>query len=662
MTNVQLLNRLKSADLVEEYYRELFPEAQENETGNANVRCPFHEDENPSCSINFQTGLFNCHGCGMKGNIFTFRAKTEGISKQECIAAFEHELEDVEEVLAEDEPAEAPSGTYTVTTRDIHTWNEALFEDHIEEKKFLNDIRGFNDETLKKFFVCVDPIRKDIVVPVFDAQGKEVISAKYFRYDLQTGQKTSKPINCGQTQILNLKVLNTDYERCGFVVIAEGEFDAMILNQNGFPAVTGTGGAETWKREWSAYFRDKNVVICYDSDETGRRGAKKVATQLQSQAKSIRVLDLFGRIASQDRKDVTDYFVKEKKTATEFQALIDNCKSAETVDAIDYYTALEIENTTIEKPKFLLDGLLKQRSLNFLAGEPGSGKSFLALNLAMSVAFGLEKFLIWQIQKTGKVLYLNFELPEDEFKFRIQSLSKKHTANKENFIGATRHISLLDDWEAVRAILIRYKPIMFVIDCLYFAHNEDEDNNSKMKTLMRGLLTLRDEFETCILVVHHTKKGGHDQKMRQDQMRGAGVFSAVTDTTLMMRTKEEQMVSGLLVKKYLLNPVKLRSAAYKTENCRQLKLLDGSGWFYDDGIADEDTYIEQFKDERKLKTDFNFTPIFDVFGNPYLNRKQLVACFKAGGISEITADRAIQKACDNGILTKRKKNQYVLVI
>lgn len=36
--------------------------------------CPFHEDKNPSLSLDNNKGIFNCFGCGVKGNIITFYA------------------------------------------------------------------------------------------------------------------------------------------------------------------------------------------------------------------------------------------------------------------------------------------------------------------------------------------------------------------------------------------------------------------------------------------------------------------------------------------------------------------------------------------------------------------------------------------------------------
>jgi len=36
--------------------------------------CPFHEDKDPSLSLSDEKSVFNCFGCGMKGNIITFYA------------------------------------------------------------------------------------------------------------------------------------------------------------------------------------------------------------------------------------------------------------------------------------------------------------------------------------------------------------------------------------------------------------------------------------------------------------------------------------------------------------------------------------------------------------------------------------------------------------
>jgi hypothetical protein len=43
--------------------------------------CPFHADKDPSLSLSNEKGVFNCFGCGVKGNIITFYAMLKKVGK-----------------------------------------------------------------------------------------------------------------------------------------------------------------------------------------------------------------------------------------------------------------------------------------------------------------------------------------------------------------------------------------------------------------------------------------------------------------------------------------------------------------------------------------------------------------------------------------------------
>lgn len=51
------------------YFEEL-PELKEYENGSAWACCPFHDDHNPSFSVNLETGSYMCHSssCGARGS------------------------------------------------------------------------------------------------------------------------------------------------------------------------------------------------------------------------------------------------------------------------------------------------------------------------------------------------------------------------------------------------------------------------------------------------------------------------------------------------------------------------------------------------------------------------------------------------------------------
>lgn len=70
--------------------------------------------------------------------------------------------------------------------------------------------------------------------------------------------------------------------RPGLVVVAENPVDAMLARQEGIAAVAGTGGAGTWRPEWSAYLARKapvQVIVWYDNDLAGWPNEETYAAQ-----------------------------------------------------------------------------------------------------------------------------------------------------------------------------------------------------------------------------------------------------------------------------------------------------------------------------------------------------------------------------------------------
>jgi DNA primase len=45
-----------------------------------NVLCPFHDDRQPSLSVNLEAKLFHCFACQAKGDILNFVARIEAVS------------------------------------------------------------------------------------------------------------------------------------------------------------------------------------------------------------------------------------------------------------------------------------------------------------------------------------------------------------------------------------------------------------------------------------------------------------------------------------------------------------------------------------------------------------------------------------------------------
>jgi hypothetical protein len=51
----------------EGFWSQYFQNSKVLNNGEWQVHCPFHEDKNPSMTVNPNTGLFKCHGCQAQG-------------------------------------------------------------------------------------------------------------------------------------------------------------------------------------------------------------------------------------------------------------------------------------------------------------------------------------------------------------------------------------------------------------------------------------------------------------------------------------------------------------------------------------------------------------------------------------------------------------------
>lgn len=103
------------------------------------------------------------------------------------------------------------------------------------------------------------------------------------------------------------------------VVVCEGELDCLLLLQAGIHAVTGTGGAQTWKDEWCALFPPNcEVVLCFDHDVAGEKGRAKCKLAFSDARPDCALADIFFDQESKKGYDVTDFFCDGQRSgATE---------------------------------------------------------------------------------------------------------------------------------------------------------------------------------------------------------------------------------------------------------------------------------------------------------------------------------------------------------
>ncbi len=203
--------------------------------------------------------------------------------------------------------------------------------------------RGITDEVIDTNILGWNGWR--ITIPIYNRQGEVV----FFRLakDPDDTRPAPKMISSPGSTV-ELYGWDEVLKRPQEILICEGEFDRLVLQAQGFAAVTSTGGVATFRPEWADQIKQiEKVYICFDNDQAGRNGAQVVALMIPH-AKIVEWPQEIG-----EGGDVTDFFVRLKRQREDFLKLLRNAKPAT-------FSSARIESAI--KPEMQsLDSLLAQR-------------------------------------------------------------------------------------------------------------------------------------------------------------------------------------------------------------------------------------------------------------------------------------------------------------
>jgi hypothetical protein len=202
-----------------------------------------------------------------------------------------------------------------------------------------------------------------------------------------------------------------------------------------------------------------------------------------------------------------------------------------------------VGNLKYRKPAWVIDGLVETETLGLLFGEPGCGKSFLAVDMALCVATGVpfhEKPV-----KQGVVFYIAGEgFNGLTRRFRAWAQYRNVDIDGAAFFVSKKAAQFLDAasaaavTQAVQTLATEHGiPAMIFIDTI--ARNfgaGDENSTSEMGKFIAAIDALKAEFPSCsVFLVHHT---GHSDKQRA---RGSIALKGALDTEYRLDKSEGTM-------------------------------------------------------------------------------------------------------------------------
>ncbi|MEZ4238895.1 MAG: DNA primase [Myxococcota bacterium] len=283
--------------------------------------CPFHQEKTPSFNVIPDKGIYHCFGCQAGGDVFRFLMTLEGLSFVEAVkelaAPVGITIEERELTVAERKALRQRATAFEVLDAaagffEAQLWTSAEgapAREYLEGRgmtpeqarsarlgwapsgwsRLIDHLhrQGFDPEVLAEAGVArprregggyYDTLRERVIVPIRDERGRVIA----FGGRLLQGEGP-KYLNTPETRIYEkskvlygLDVARHPIQQRGRVLVVEGYFDVLSLQQAGYGEAVATCGTALTEAHLDRIRRlTRDVVLVMDADEAGLRAAER---------------------------------------------------------------------------------------------------------------------------------------------------------------------------------------------------------------------------------------------------------------------------------------------------------------------------------------------------------------------------------------------------
>jgi archaellum biogenesis ATPase FlaH len=227
---------------------------------------------------------------------------------------------------------------------------------------------------------------------------------------------------------------------------------------------------------------------------------------------------------------------------------------------------------------WMLEDLFAVGGFGLLVAHPGVGKTTLAIQMGAQLALGQEKFLKWNnIGGAKKVLLLSLEMgkpPLNHFLGMISnSYPDKKTLNR-NFLVAPFGQPIPLDTEQGQQFLSNlmdeYMPDVLIIDSLQKISSKELTDEQAVKNLIHYLSTVRNKYNTSLLVIHHNRKKPNDAQKKSVELSdvyGSTYIATDADFVINLHATTQENVAVTMIKNRLgptIEPFEIHRDEYLT--------------------------------------------------------------------------------------------------
>jgi RecA-family ATPase len=203
---------------------------------------------------------------------------------------------------------------------------------------------------------------------------------------------------------------------------------------------------------------------------------------------------------------------------------------------------------TEETPRrWLIDQLWGASAVGVIGGAPKCSKTWLALDMSLSVATGTACLDRYQVPLPGPVLVY---LAEDSLAIvreRVEGIARHRGLQFDSVpIHVITAPVLRLDREPHRTQLLetarQLRPRLLLLDPLVRLHGIDENHAGEVAALLAYFRSLQRELDLSVILVHHTRKNAAGGTAAGLGLRGSSDIHAFGDSNLYLRRTSDRLM------------------------------------------------------------------------------------------------------------------------
>ena len=200
-----------------------------------------------------------------------------------------------------------------------------------------------------------------------------------------------------------------------------------------------------------------------------------------------------------------------------------------------------------EERRWLIDSLWARAGVGIVGGAPKCCKSWLGLDMALSVASATPCLGAFPVLESGSVLLYMAEDSTAIVKERLTGLCCHRgldlaTLPIDVITAPTVRLDLERDQQRLAETVRQQQPRLLLLDPFVRLHRIDENHAGDVSAILAYLRALQRQYDLALVVVHHARKNGPAGVQAGQGLRGSGDFHAWGDSNLYLRRQQNHLL------------------------------------------------------------------------------------------------------------------------